>query len=134
MNGALVTITTPKCPVCTEHTSVSVSAEGWANYMCGWSAREAFPHLSEADIQMITSGTHPACATKIREEETQRVEMNISRHQVTDTLFVVIKSLPTDDNDARDSLGLLCQYISNLETTLDHIPGGWTVFNNVIQK
>ena len=58
-------IITNICPFCGAESAVTVTMEGWSNYVNGMNTQMAFPNLSVIEREIIISGICPKCQESI---------------------------------------------------------------------
>ncbi len=61
----LITIKTPKCPMCGKSAEFTVTAEGYNNYVNGGLVQRCFPELKAEDRERLITGICPECWDRI---------------------------------------------------------------------
>jgi len=56
-----ITVTTPACFVCHEHSEVIISQAGYALWQAGTPIQDAFPGVPAGLRETIKTGIHPDC-------------------------------------------------------------------------
>ena len=61
----LINVETPPCVVCKQTSKVTVWRTEYHAWLTGTIAQKAFTNLSPDNRELLISGTHPACWTKL---------------------------------------------------------------------
>lgn len=57
----MVTVTTPRCPVCKHGAIMELPDDGYARWRAGAYVQDAFPDLNSDERELLVSGTHAHC-------------------------------------------------------------------------